>query len=85
MDLFVVPTIGFDLLYAFVIVRLDRRDLVWICKSASHLTPYRRPTLTPPMALEILGTTKEISSWLGSQLDADRDQSSEPIHKIGRP
>jgi transposase InsO family protein len=30
MDLFVVPTIGFDLLYAFVIVRLDRRDMVWI-------------------------------------------------------
>jgi len=30
MDLFVVPTMGFDLLYAFVIVRLDRRDLVWI-------------------------------------------------------
>src|SRR5258707_12423571 len=30
MDLFVVPTIGFDLLYAFVIVRLDRRGLVGI-------------------------------------------------------
>src|SRR6202163_1643160 len=30
MDLFVVPTIGFDLLYALVIVRLNRRDLVWI-------------------------------------------------------
>jgi transposase InsO family protein len=30
VDLFVVPTIGFDLLYAFVIVRLDRRELVWI-------------------------------------------------------
>jgi len=30
MDLFVVPTIGFNLLYAFVIVRLNRRDLVWI-------------------------------------------------------
>jgi len=30
MDLFVVPTIDFDLLYAFVIVRLDRRQLVWI-------------------------------------------------------
>ena len=27
MDVFVVPTIGFELLYAFVIVRLDRRDL----------------------------------------------------------
>jgi transposase InsO family protein len=30
MDLFVVPTIGFKPLYAFVIVRLDRRDLAWI-------------------------------------------------------
>jgi hypothetical protein len=30
MDLFVVPTIGFELLYAFGIVRLNRRDLVWI-------------------------------------------------------
>jgi transposase InsO family protein len=30
MDLFVVPTVGFDRLYAFVIVRLGRRDLVWI-------------------------------------------------------
>jgi hypothetical protein len=30
MDLFVVPTIGFDLPYGFVVVRLDRRELVWI-------------------------------------------------------
>jgi hypothetical protein len=30
MDLFVVPTIGFELLHGFVIVRIDRRDLVWI-------------------------------------------------------
>ena len=30
MDLFVAPTIGFNLLYAFVIVRLGRRNLVWI-------------------------------------------------------
>jgi hypothetical protein len=30
MDLFVVPTIGFKLLYGFVIVRLDRRAVVWI-------------------------------------------------------
>jgi integrase-like protein len=35
MDLFVVPTIGFDLLYAFVIVRLDRRKLVWINVTAT--------------------------------------------------
>jgi transposase InsO family protein len=30
MDLFVVPTIGFDLLYALIIVQLDRRELVWV-------------------------------------------------------
>src|SRR5258705_9320803 len=30
MDLFVAPTLGFKLLYGFVIIRLDRRDLVWI-------------------------------------------------------
>src|SRR4030088_1805506 len=37
MDLFVVPTIGFDLLYVFVIVRVARRDLVWI-NVTSHPT-----------------------------------------------
>jgi len=35
MDLFVAPTIGFDLLYAFIIVRLARRDLIWI-----NVTPH---------------------------------------------
>jgi hypothetical protein len=35
IDLFVAPIIGFDLLYAFVIVRLDRRDLVWINVTAN--------------------------------------------------
>src|SRR6267142_1016024 len=34
MDPFVVPTIGFDLLYAYIIVRLDRRELVWISVTA---------------------------------------------------
>jgi hypothetical protein len=28
MDLFVVPTLAFNLLYGFIIVRLDRRELV---------------------------------------------------------
>src|SRR4030088_2160995 len=35
MDLFVVPTLGFDLLYVLVIVRLARRELVWI-----NVTPH---------------------------------------------
>src|SRR5882672_11386294 len=35
MHLFVVPTVGFDLLYAFVIVRLGRRGLVCINVTAN--------------------------------------------------
>ena len=30
IDLFVIPTIGFKLLYGLVILRLERRRLVWI-------------------------------------------------------
>jgi len=51
MDLFVVPTIGFNLLYAIVIVRLDRRDLVrinvttnptaeWIARQITEAFPW---------------------------------------------
>jgi hypothetical protein len=37
MDLFIVVTVGLDLLYVLVIVRLDRRDLIWIKRhSKSH-------------------------------------------------
>ena len=35
MDLLVVPTIGFDLLYAFVIVGLRRREFIWINVTAN--------------------------------------------------
>src|SRR5215467_2166429 len=35
MDLFVVPTIGFEVLYALVIVRLGRRELIWINVTAN--------------------------------------------------
>jgi transposase InsO family protein len=44
MDLFVVPTIGFRLLYGFVIVRLDRRDLVptaeWVARQITEAFPW---------------------------------------------
>jgi transposase InsO family protein len=46
MDLFVVPTIGFDLLYAFVIVRLGRRDLVWINVTANPTAEWIARQLT---------------------------------------
>jgi hypothetical protein len=35
MDLFVVPTLTFSLLYGFVIVRINRRELVWIAVTSS--------------------------------------------------
>ena len=35
MDLFVVPTVSFGLLYAFIIIRFDRRHLVWINVTAN--------------------------------------------------
>ena len=64
MDLFVVPTIGFDLLYAFVIVHLDRRDLVWI-----NVT-------TNPTAEWIAGQLTEVFPWKEAPhyIIRDRDQ-----------
>jgi transposase InsO family protein len=35
MDLFVVPTLAFSLLYGFIIIRLDRRELVWVAVTNS--------------------------------------------------
>jgi len=46
MDLFVVPTISFDLLYAFVNVRLDRRELVWINVTANPTAEWIARQLT---------------------------------------
>jgi transposase InsO family protein len=64
MDLFVVPTIGFNLLYAFVIVRLDRRDLVWINVTAN------------PTAERIARQLTEAFPWDGAPryLLRDRDR-----------
>ena len=46
MDLFVVPTIGFNPLYVFVIVRLDRRDLVWVNVTTSPTAEWIARQLT---------------------------------------
>jgi transposase InsO family protein len=64
MDLFVAPTIGFDLLYAFVIVRLGRRELVWI-----NVT-------TNPTAEWIAGQLTEAFPWNEAPryLTRDRDR-----------
>jgi transposase InsO family protein len=46
MDLFVVPTIGFRMLYGFVMVRLDRRALVWINVTTSPTAEWIARQLT---------------------------------------
>jgi transposase InsO family protein len=46
MDLFVVPTVGFDLLYASVIAWLGRRDLVWINVTANPTAEWVARQLT---------------------------------------
>jgi len=46
MDLFVVPTISFGLLYALVIVRLDRRELVWVNVTANPTAEWIARQLT---------------------------------------
>ena len=51
MDLFVVPTVGFDLLYAFVIVRLGRRDLIWINVTANPTAEWVARQITEGVSL----------------------------------
>ena len=56
MDLLVVPTIGFKLLYGFVIVRIDRRDLVWINVTTNPTAEWiaaRSPRLFPGTGLRV--------------------------------
>jgi hypothetical protein len=44
------PTIGFDLLYAFIIVRLARRDLVWINVTLAEQSSAPECRCPPPAA-----------------------------------
>jgi hypothetical protein len=63
MDLFVVPTIGFDLLYAFAIMRLGRRDLVWI-----------NVTVNPDSGVGCTSDNRGISLGWGSALHDPRPE-----------
>jgi hypothetical protein len=44
MDLFVVPTISFRLLYGFLILQHSRRELVWLGVTARPSAPLDRPS-----------------------------------------
>ena len=64
IDLFVAPTIGFDLLYVLVIVRLERRKLVcinvtphptaeWIARQVRGLPLGSSPALPDPRSVNV--------------------------------
>ncbi|HWL74832.1 MAG TPA: hypothetical protein VNQ74_13265, partial [Burkholderiaceae bacterium] len=64
----VVPTIGFELLYAFIIVRLDRRDLVWINDVGHYCHGLVRAIDEIPIADEVawpprLADARSIQPW----------------------
>jgi hypothetical protein len=63
-DLFVVPTIGFNLLFVLVIVRLARRELVWIDVTAHPTAEWIAQQITAPTS-DI--TTKVANSSLAEQ------------------
>jgi hypothetical protein len=69
MDLFVVPTVGFDLLYAFVIVRLGRRELVWTNVIANPTAEWVCPSNNRGLSL---GTIKAIWTSTLPQASLDR-------------
>jgi transposase InsO family protein len=46
VDLFVVPTIGFRLLYALVILRIDRRTLIWTNVTANPTVEWNAQQVT---------------------------------------
>ena len=70
MDLFVAPTIGFGLLYVLVIVRLERRKLVWI-NVTSH-----------PTAEWIARQVTEAFPWAYLIRDRDRVYGAAVTHRL---
>src|SRR5436305_7199481 len=77
MDLFVVPTIGFDLIYVLVIVRLARRDLVWINATSNPTADWiaRQITEVPLCSIEASGFATD-SNGLRSAATAHRKATS---------
>jgi hypothetical protein len=66
IDLFVVPTIGFRLPYVLVIVRLARRELVWINVTARQTAEWIAQQIT------------EAFAWDAVHRSLDKDA---PIHR----
>src|SRR5437867_9823571 len=74
MDLFVVPTIGLDLLCGLVIVRLARRDLVWI-----NVTPHPTAEWIARQITDVFPWVEEMGSVLRG---GDRVYGAAVMHRL---
>src|SRR5262245_12970966 len=72
IDLFVVPTVGFKLLYGPVIIRLQRRQLVW-----TNVT-------TNPTADWIARQITEAFPWEQAPCYLIRDRDPSYVHAVTR-
>ena len=73
MDLFVVPTISFRLLYGFLVLRQSRREILWLGVTAH------------PSAQWIAGQLSEAYGWQQAPQYIVRDRDLiEPISPQGR-
>ena len=73
MDLFVVPTVSFGLLYAFVIVRLDRRDLVCINVTANPTAEWIARQITEAFPWNELHATSSVIGIRSMALSSHSD------------
>jgi hypothetical protein len=78
MDLFVVPTIGFDLLYVLVIIRLERRNHVWI-----NVTPNPSAEWVARQITEAFPWT-EAPRYLVRDRDRDRVYGAAVMHRFDK-
>jgi hypothetical protein len=68
VDLFVVPTIGFKLLYGLVILGLERRRLVWTNVTANPTAEWQLPGYEPDVQKN-RGQARQIMERLGYSAD----------------
>jgi hypothetical protein len=67
MDLFVVPTIGFNLLYVLVVVRLARRELVWINVTAYPTAEWIARQITEAFARMPMARNRRVDLGCGDR------------------
>src|SRR4051794_36840829 len=81
MDLFVVPTLAFNLLYGFIIVRLDRRELVWIAVTNSPTAEWIARQITEAFPWESAPGYLSLLYWGGSLSSGSLSSAFRFLHR----